>query len=70
MRFADECRQAAEPIWAAIFAHPLLRQLCDGTLPIDTFRYFLVQDWHYLEPSPAASASRSAKRRIRRCLRA
>jgi len=44
MRFADELRQAAEPIWAAIFAHPLLRQLGDGTLPIDTFRYFLIQD--------------------------
>jgi thiaminase (transcriptional activator TenA) len=49
MRFADECRQAAAPIWAAIFAHPLLRQLCDGTLPIDTFRFFLIQDWHYLD---------------------
>jgi thiaminase (transcriptional activator TenA) len=49
MRFADVLQQAAEPIWAAIFAHPLLRQLCDGSLPIDTFQYFLVQDWHFLD---------------------
>jgi thiaminase/transcriptional activator TenA len=49
MRFADECRHAAEPIWAAIFAHPLLRQLAEGSLPIDSFRFFLVQDWHYLD---------------------
>ena len=49
MRFADELRQAAEPIWAVIFAHPLLRQLCEGSLPIDTFQYFLVQDWHFLD---------------------
>ena len=49
MRFSGELRQSAEPIWGEMFAHPLLRQFCDGSLPVETFRYFLIQDWHYLD---------------------
>ncbi len=38
MRFSDELRRAAEPIWEAIFTHPLLQQIRDGSLPLDTFQ--------------------------------
>lgn len=49
MRFSEELRRAAEPIWESIFAHPLLQQIRDGSLPLATFQYFLAQDWHYLD---------------------
>jgi thiaminase/transcriptional activator TenA len=30
-------RSAPEPIWRAIFGHPVLRQIRDGSLPIERF---------------------------------
>ena len=47
--FSEELRQEAEPIWKAIFAHPFLKEIKDGTLPLETFQYYLGQDYHYLE---------------------
>ncbi len=49
MRFSEELRSAAEPVWRAIFNHPMLQQIRDGSLPIEKFKCFLSQDWHYLE---------------------
>ncbi|HEY7293688.1 MAG TPA: thiaminase II [Dehalococcoidia bacterium] len=46
--FADELRAEAAPIWDAIFRHPFLLELVDGTLPLESFRYFLAQDYLYL----------------------
>ena len=48
-RFSDHLRQAARPIWDAIFAHPFLKNLESGELPEESFRYYLVQDYHFLE---------------------
>ena len=47
--FSDELRSEAAPIWDKIFAHPFLREVQSGTLPLDKFRYYVVQDFHYLE---------------------
>ncbi len=47
--FSDQLRAEAEPIWRAIFAHPFLHQIKDGTLPLETFQYYLGQDYLYLE---------------------
>jgi thiaminase/transcriptional activator TenA len=41
-------RDAADPIWTQILAHPFLQELRAGTLPLDNFRYFLKQDYYYL----------------------
>jgi thiaminase (transcriptional activator TenA) len=46
--FHDGLKDAAQPIWAAILAHPFLRELGDGTLPHDRFLYFIRQDYLYL----------------------
>jgi thiaminase (transcriptional activator TenA) len=46
--FHDTLKDAAQPIWAAILAHPFLRELGDGTLPHDRFLYFIRQDYLYL----------------------
>ena len=35
--FSEGLRLEAEPIWRRIFAHPFLREIKDGTLPLATF---------------------------------
>ena len=47
--FSEQLRQEAEPIWARIFNHPFLREIKDGTLPLEKFQYYLGQDYLYLE---------------------
>jgi thiaminase (transcriptional activator TenA) len=48
MAFHDILKQAAQPIWEAILAHPFLQELGAGTLPHDRFLYFIRQDYLYL----------------------
>ena len=47
--FSEELRVEAEPIWRKIFDHPFLKEIKDGTLPLETFQYYLAQDYLYLE---------------------
>ena len=47
--FSEQLRSEAEPIWRQIFQHPFLKKIKDGTLPEETFRYYLIQDYLYLE---------------------
>ena len=47
--FSEELRQSAEHIWARIFDHPFLEEIQSGTLPLEKFRYYAIQDYHYLE---------------------
>ena len=47
--FSDELKIAAAPIWEKIFKHPFLMAIKNGSLPIETFRYYLTQDYLYLE---------------------
>lgn len=46
--FSDHLRRLAEPIWAAQHAHPFVRGIGDGTLPLDKFRFWVRQDYLYL----------------------
>jgi thiaminase/transcriptional activator TenA len=46
--FHEMLKDAAQPIWEAILAHPFLKELGDGTLPHDRFLYFIRQDYLYL----------------------
>src|SRR5438309_6146776 len=50
-RIAHSARllELAQPVWQAILAHPFLRELRLGTLPISTFRFYLEQDWLYIQ---------------------
>jgi len=45
---SHQLKRSATPIWRAIFAHPFLQELHAGTLPIDRFTYFILQDYRYL----------------------
>ena len=47
--FSEQLRAEAAPIWERIFAHPFLREIKDGTLPLEKFQYYLGQDYLYLE---------------------
>lgn len=46
--FTDELWTSAEWIYQEILAHPFITGLTDGSLPVDAFRHFIVQDAHYL----------------------
>ena len=59
--FSEQLRAEAEPIWTAIFRHPFLREIKEGTLPLETFQYYLGQDYHYLEGFGRAVAMTLAK---------
>ncbi len=46
--FYREMRQKADPLWQAIFEHPFVRGIGDGTLSRDRFEFYLKQDYVYL----------------------
>ena len=48
-RFSSVLRAEADDIWRRIFDNPFLEEVKRGTLPLDTFRYYLTQDYLYLE---------------------
>jgi len=49
MTFSAELWDAgAARVYGEIVAHPFIKGLTDGTLSHDAFRYFIVQDSHYL----------------------
>ena len=48
MQFTDELRQSAAPIWEADLRHPFVRGIADGTLPMEKFKFYLIQDYLFL----------------------
>jgi thiaminase/transcriptional activator TenA len=50
-----------EPTYRAILEHPFVNGLTDGSLPRDAFRYYVVQDAHYLRGYARALAGCAAK---------
>jgi thiaminase/transcriptional activator TenA len=46
--FADELWEANRDVYEAILEHPFLRGMQDGSLPPDTFAFYIVQDARYL----------------------
>jgi thiaminase/transcriptional activator TenA len=48
VNFSEDLRQAADPVWTAIHAHPFVRGLGDGTLPEEAFRRYVRQDYLFL----------------------
>jgi len=48
LRFSDELRRAADPVWKAQHAHPFVRGIGDGTLSRDCFEYWIRQDYRFL----------------------
>ena len=49
MKTTEILLRAASPIWEAYHSHPFVRGIGDGTLDREKFRYYIVQDYLYLE---------------------
>jgi thiaminase/transcriptional activator TenA len=47
--FSETLRHEARDIWGAIFSHEFLHEIQSGKLPVEKFRYYVIQDFHYLE---------------------
>lgn len=47
-QFTEELKEAAGEIWSSYHNHPFVRALGDGTLPVEKFRFFMIQDYLYL----------------------
>src|SRR3989304_3473077 len=48
MSFTEECWRSIGDIYAAILRHPFVVGLTDGSLPRESFRFYVVQDALYL----------------------
>lgn len=59
--FSEQLRTEVSPIWEGIFSHPFLTEIQRGTLPEEKFRYYLAQDYLYLEGFARAVAMALAK---------
>ena len=55
--FSSYLWEQASPVWEAISVHPFLSELQDGTLPLENFRYYVIQDYLYLGAFGRAAAS-------------
>lgn len=60
-QFKDELWSASLPIYQEIFKHPFLKGLTDGTLPEESFRYYIIQDALYLRDFARALAAAASK---------
>ncbi len=49
MTLTDDCHAAAKPIWDAQLEHPFVKGLGDGSLEVDRFRHWVLQDYLYLK---------------------
>lgn len=61
MNFSQHVRQKTDDIWQAMFDHPMVRGIGDGTLPEQKFRYWLAQDYLYLKDYSRVMALGAAK---------
>ena len=59
--FSQALRAECSTIWNGLHAHPFLREMAAGTLPLDKFRFFLEQDNLYLEEYARCLAMGAAK---------
>ncbi|RAV22132.1 thiaminase II [Paenibacillus contaminans] len=59
--FSKQVRQEADKIWQASFDHPFVTGIADGSLPIESFRYYVMQDAYYLSQFARVQALGAAK---------
>jgi thiaminase/transcriptional activator TenA len=59
--FTDDLWRSIERTYAAVLEHPFLRELQTGALDRESFRYYVVQDAHYLRGYARALAVVAAR---------
>jgi len=48
MNVTDKLRRDADNIWESIIEHPFVVELYTGSLPLDKFKFYVLQDYNYL----------------------
>ncbi|MGM7703411.1 thiaminase II [Pseudalkalibacillus sp. Hm43] len=61
MKFSQFLRKEADPIWEASFNHPFVTGIAGGSLPLENFRYYVLQDAYYLSHFAKVQALGAAK---------
>jgi thiaminase/transcriptional activator TenA len=61
MIFTEDLWRSIAPIYAAILRHPFLRGLTDGSLTSEAFRFYVIQDAHYLRDFARALSIAAAR---------
>ena len=59
--FYNDLRQKSDSLWQAIFDHPFVKGIGDGSLSRDRYEYYLKQDYAYLIDFSRVFALASAK---------
>lgn len=49
MPFSDDLRAANKELWERMVTHPFVRELGDGTLPLEKFKRYFLQDYLFLK---------------------
>ncbi|PYG25544.1 TenA family protein [Pelagimonas varians] len=49
MRATDFLKNSAQGDWDAVTDHPFCKELANGTLPLDKMRWYLVQDYKFID---------------------
>lgn len=61
MEFCDELRQKTQFYWEASFNHPFVQGIADGSLPLEKFKFYMLQDAFYLKHYTKVLALAAAK---------
>lgn len=48
MKLTDRLYNSVEDLWKSYLVHPFVKEIADGTLDIDKFRFYMIQDYRYL----------------------
>ena len=47
-KISESLREDADSIWREIFNLPFVMELYEGTLPVEKFKFYVLQDYNYL----------------------
>ena len=61
MKFSQLVREKADHIWEASFHHPFVKGIADGSLSLESFKYYVLQDAYYLSHFAKVQAYAGAK---------
>ena len=61
MKFTDEARRRVDPVWEACHEHPFVKGIGDGSLDMEKFKYWVRQDYVYLQDYSRVFALGAAK---------
>ena len=61
LMICDRLRSDCDRVWEGLHAHPFIRELAAGTLPPDTFRFYVEQNLQYLPEYARTIALGAAK---------